>query len=237
MTPGYKVTLIDYGDEIAEVSWGRSSVVQSKKADRGQSRERERNIERSSRRAKGKLRQKVFASGIDHLLTLTYRYNQQEKESAWDHFEQFIRLIHKMYPGWVYIAVAERQKRGAYHFHMGVKGFQDVDLLRTLWRKAGGDGNIDVQYRRGEKGDKWKRVKLALYLTKYIGKEMTTELNERRFRTSLNIEVPKKTMMVSVVIDVKGYALFKLERIGGRVGFVWCPEESHGQYGWACSWG
>ena len=118
---------------------------------------------------------------------------------------------------------------------MGVKGFQDVDLLRALWRKAGGDGNIDVQYRKGEKGDKWKRVKLALYLTKYIGKEMTTELNERRFRTSLNIEVPKKSITLPDAVDAKEFALFALEKVACRVGFVWCPEESHGQYGWACS--
>jgi len=78
--------------------------------------------------------------------------------------------------------------------------------------------------------------KLALYLTKYIGKEMDTELNERRYRTSLNIEIPKETIMVPAWIDAKGYALFRLERIAGKIGRVWCPEESYGQYGWACSW-
>jgi hypothetical protein len=30
------------------------------------------------------------------------------------------------------------------------------------------------------------------------------------------------------------YALFRLEAVAGRIGYVRCPEESNGEYGWAC---
>ena len=65
---------------------------------------------------------------------------------------------------------------------------------------------------------------------------MVTELNEKRYRVSPGIVVPEKVMYVPAGISAKDYALFKLQSVGGKIGFVWCPEESHGGYGWACSW-
>jgi len=70
----------------------------------------------------------------------------------------------------IHIVVSEKQKRGVMHFHVAVVGFQDVDLIRRIWRSVVGEGNIDVKYRVSKKGIQWKRNRLASYLSKYISK-------------------------------------------------------------------
>lgn len=182
------------------------------------------------------VRRKCMAAGLDHLLTLTYRENIIEKARAWSHFEKFIRLVHTYIPDWLYVCVMERQERGAIHFHIAVKGYQDVTLLRSLWRCVAGDGNIDVSYVKTKKGIQWQRQKLASYLAKYISKDLENELNERKYRASLGIEIPKQIIYLHPAIDPRGFVMYKIESLAGQVGYVWSPEESKGLYGWACSW-
>ena len=206
MTARNKVILRDYGDEYVEASWGFSGTGSKGKAKRGKSKDREKNIERCERRAKAEVRRKCMAAGLDHILTLTYRENLEAKEKAYHDFETFIRQVHDKLPDWKYVAVPERQGRGAIHFHVAIKGYQDVSLLRSLWRYVAGDGNIDVSYRKTTKGIQWKRTKLALYLSKYIGKKekgtqtrVETDLNERRFRASPGIAIPETVYYLNKV--------------------------------------
>ena len=237
MLPRHKLTLIDYGEQDAEITWGISMDRQAKKRGaKGESKNKAANLDRCIRRAKAKIRRKVMAGGLDHLLTLTYRVNMTERWRAWADFTQFVRLVHRQFPEWPYVVVAETQKRGAMHFHLAVKGFQKVELLRGLWHSLVGEGNIDVQYKRSGVGVQWKKSSLACYLAKYIGKDMETDLNERRYRCSLGIEIRGEVIWVPLRVPAKDYALFRLEAVAGRIGYVWCPEESKGEYGWACSW-
>jgi hypothetical protein len=231
-----KCTVRDYGGRYVEASWGVSREGSRIQTEKGEGKNREENIERARRRAKAGVRRKCMAAGLDHLLTLTYRDNMVDKEESFHDFESFVRLVHGYIRDWTYVAVSERQERGAIHFHIGVKGFQDVVLLRSLWRKIAGEGNIDVNYVKTKKGLTWKRHKLATYLAKYVGKEMNTELNERRFRASPGITIPTE-VFYAAWHTVKDITLSKVETLGGKVAFVWSPEESNGLYGWACSWG
>ena len=121
---------------------------------------------------------------------------------------KFIRLVHTYFPEWLYVCVMERQERGAIHFHLGVKGYQGVDLLRSLWR----------------------------CVAKYISKGLENELNERRYRASLGIEIPEQIICLHPAINPMEYVIYMLESIAGQVAYVRCPEESKGLYGWACSW-
>ena len=232
-----KVTVMDYGEGYVEATWGKSNPEKRKCAVRGRSKNREINKEKSKRQAMASVRRKCMAAGLDHLVTLTYRENIVDKEKAWHHFEQFIRLVHTYFPDWLYVCTKERQERGAIHFHMGVKGYQDVTLLRSLWRCVAGDGNIDVSYVKTKKGVQWQRQRLASYLAKYISKDMENELNERRYRASLGIEIPKQIIYLHPAINPMEYVTYKIESIAGQVAYVWSPEESKGLYGWACSWG
>ena len=150
---------------------------------------------------------------------------------------KFVRVVKGRLPGWVYIAVAERQRRGAWHWHLAVCGRQDVGFLRDAWRRVVGEGNIDVNPPKG--AAKHRQLALVKYLGKYLAKAVDSKdraLNGRRFRASLGIEVPCEFVSVprDYYGDVKTFALGKLIESAGAVGFVWAPEDKSA--GWACSW-
>lgn len=233
----YRVKLRNYGDGLGEIGWSFIPTVIPKKSVRGASEDREQNEDRAVRRAKSRLRQLILTAGADHLLTLTYRENVTDYDRACGDLSRFVRLVKGHMPAWIYIAVPERQKRGAWHWHIAVRGRQDVILLRALWRQVVGEGNIDVVPPKGT----GHRRKLALirYLGKYLAKgfsEDDRQLNGRRYRASLGIEVPLEYLTVPDDLrgDVAGFALDCLKVATGSIGFVWNPEELPA--GWACSW-
>ena len=120
---------------------------------------------------------------------------------------------------------------------MAVRGRQDVDLLRAFWHSVIGDGNIDVQAPRGKGKD--RQLGLVKYLGKYLAKgfeEGHRELNGRRFRSSLGIEVPIQylTLPADCRHNAGGYALSQLKVATGTVGFTWIAKDMPA--GWACSW-
>ncbi len=195
---GYRGSFIQYGDGLAEVSFGFSSTAIKSKGIRGLSENKEENKDRAVRRARKLLRHKVLASGADHLLTLTYRDNVTDFARASDDLTVFVRRVRRQREGFPYVAVAERQKRGAWHWHLAVCGWQDIRFLRSTWRRIVGEGNIDVKAPRGSGSDS-PRIGIFRYLSKYLGKSFGEDgkFNARRFRSS-RIEVPEKHQMLPV---------------------------------------
>lgn len=233
----YRIVLRNYGNGLAEIGWSFIPTLTPLKACRGNSEQREANESRAVRRARSRLRQLILASQADHLLTLTYRENMTDFDRASADLARFIRLMKSRMPAWVYIAVAEEQKRGAWHWHMAVVGRQDVALLRTLWRQVVGEGNIDVNPPKGH--GKYRLLGLVKYLGKYLAKSFTEkkrELNGRRFRSSLGIEVPIQylTLPDDCRGDAAGYAISQLKTVAGSIGYIWKPDDIPA--GWACSW-
>lgn len=166
-----------------------------KKAGRGLSELREANEDRAIRRARSRLRQLILSIRADHLLTLTYRENVTDFEQASDDLSKFVRLVKAKMPEWAYVAVAEQQVRGAWHWHLSVCGRQDVELLRSFWRHVVGEGNIDASAPKC--AHKHRQLALVKYLGKYLAKgfkEGNRELNARRFRASRGIEVPAQLL-------------------------------------------
>lgn len=231
------VSIIDYGDGFVEGSWGWSNGPQKTCAKRGESADRAANQERSRSRAGAQVRRICMSQGFDHLLTLTYRENVTDRHRCWRDLEQFVRRVHRTLKNWGYVVVPEYQKRGAVHFHLAVKGFQNVALLRACWLSVVGDGNIDVSRGKGQRGSRWKRQELASYLAKYVRKALVSlSLNEQSYRASKGLVKQAVKVLVPFPLKAKDYLMYKLEQIAGKVGFVWEPEESKGWHGWACSW-
>ena len=83
------------------------------KAGRGKSTAREAHEDRAGRRARSRLRQLILAAQLDHLLTLTYRDNVTDYKQACADLGRFVRRLRSKLPGWLYVAVAEQQARGA----------------------------------------------------------------------------------------------------------------------------
>lgn len=233
-----RITLRNYGKGLAEVGWSFVGLSSSHKAARGLSTQRTQNEDRAIRRAKSRLRHLILGANLTHLLTLTYRENVTDFNRASDDLNRFVRKVKFNLPGWLYVAVAEQQERGAWHWHLAVRGRQDVELIRRLWREIVGEGNIDVSAPKGTRKD--QRLYLVQYLGKYLVKAFATgnrKLNKHRFRSSRNIQVPMECFTHSLRSEhkVADVALDKLREVsGGSVGFVWDGEGMLA--GWACSW-
>lgn len=240
---GYRVLLRDYGTGLVEATATVKRYAQRPRPASGTpqpltNEQREENRKRALRRARTAIRQSIMAAKLDHLMTLTYRANQTCPRLAWQHFARFTRLVRKrLGKAFAYVAVLERQKRGAIHIHAAVHGYQDVKLLRATWHEVIGGtdkGGFDVQ---------WMRQNLAVvarYLSKYISKDLDTKHSQgdHRYKRSRGIAIPAVTFLLpfSVAIDEKLLELFDLH---GAV-IVHHINELHTEgpkWLWACSWG
>jgi hypothetical protein len=174
-----------------------------------------------------------MAGGLDHMLTLTYQQNVQDVSLAYCDLKRFIRAVRKRVPGFAYCCVHELQKRGAVHFHLAVRGFQDVRFLRSAWLSVVGAGNIDVQAPRGRGSKKWGLALLAGYLSKYIMKNATAGNGRQRYRVSEGIEVPRDTFVYTLQ---RGRSLVReiMDSFGVEIAHHW--QDPSGPNGWACSW-
>lgn len=170
---------------------GRVSGVGSRPGGESVGDSEESNAARSARRAKQRVRWSLKAVGADRLLTLTYRENQTDFRLAKKHLAKFVAMCRRRWPGFQYVAIPEEQVRGAWHWHLGVRGFQNVDVLRGYWWRAVGErvswsdegkpvlvnamqspGNVDVTTprHRGQARRVWDVDRLCNYLSKYLTK-------------------------------------------------------------------
>lgn len=179
---------------------GAQSMNTLPKAKRGESENTDQNLMDAAKRAKQQVRLRCKAIGADRMITTTYRENMTDKTRLKKHFDAFRRRVSKI-QGFDYVAVPERQKRGAWHLHIAVKGRQNYRVLRAIWRSVVGvdNGNVDVRNPFREKG---LRHKLAAYLGKYITKDFSEHaLNEKRYWTSRGIVLPQQHPINHLLCD------------------------------------
>ena len=216
------------------------------------------NIIRATRRAKEAVAHSIRQIKADHMLTLHTRENIENRDEFFTRFTRFMRLLRgfdlvngdlierkepRFFP---YVAVPEKQERGAYHIHMAVCGYQDIPLLRACWYRAlGGNisdkgeqvkGQIDVtsQGRRFSNNVKpaWDIEKLVQYLTKYIGKsfEQDNKLGQARYSKSRGQEQVniQKQFLIScwsngekTHIDAMKEVISIAEFMGVQDSFIW----------------
>lgn len=167
------------------------------RAKRGESENRAANDDDAGRRAKKNVRLCCKTIGADRMVTLTYRENMTDRETALKHWKEFCRRLGK-HKAFHYVAVIEEQERGSLHFHVAVAGRQMYALLRSIWQSIlglGPDGEqmgqVNVRdphkFGFGNKG----AHKIASYIAKYCGKEMACrDLNQKRYFRSRGVVVP-----------------------------------------------
>lgn len=210
---------------------------------RGESDDREGNVERAARRAKQRVRHLSKALGINALWTLTYRANVQDRDLVLKHFDAFRRRVGAVLGDWRYVAVLERQERGAWHVHMGThklprtftRGGHKVkswDLLRSIWRSVTGElgGNFDEAQRSKRWGGKrsfTSAASIARYIAAYVGKDMLDAgLNRKRFSASKGVDVPP-AYRVTFDADEALSGLIELAyaAVGDRITSAWFDRE------------
>ena len=157
-------------------------------------------IQASASRARRRLSDNCLARSVNHLLTLTFRENVTDLDQAWSRFAYFSKLCKKHGHHFQYVAVWERQKRGAIHFHLAVDkrieyGKAYKNNVRDCWLQACGPlgGNIDVSSQHKAAAKKKDRRALVGYLTKYLAKTFLEEgvFNRRRYSCSRGASIPE----------------------------------------------
>ena len=197
----------------------------------------ETNLERAFRKAKSKVRKLIMTMQADRILTLTYKDNMTCRDTANKHFVRFIKKVHAKYPDFKYVSVAEVQKRGAWHFHIAVSGWQDVGFLRSAWNSIT-TGAINVTSPK-TKGDKAKAApQISAYLTKYMTKAFTEnhELGKYRYRSSNGIDIKQAIFWISSqtwanAIKDSGNLMSELY---GQIGSSYLADDWNN--GWFASW-
>lgn len=263
----WRAVLRDYGNDTVEMGCHRPPLITPKKKDKSNDNEylvldagttenpeftyvkkekvkTESNEERSIRRSRATLARRARALGADRLLTLTYRENMEDEKEAWKDFQWFIRFMREdAYPNFAYVAVTERQERGSIHFHLAIKGYHDVNIVRGCWRAAIGrrgrwlSGNIDIEYRHN--GNKKSSVfngrsglrTLCAYLCKYMSKTMEGKpMFKRRYSVSKGIKIPSLVIWAktpSELIEI-------FEQYASKIRYFWSDLEGDCLY--MCSW-
>lgn len=197
----------------------------------------ETNEERAMRRAKSKVRKLVMTMKADRLLTLTVRENLTCRLTANKLFVRFIKLVHRKYPNYKYVSVAEVQKRGAWHFHMAVSGFQDLGYLRHCWT-ALVDGNINVTSPKtcGNKNNASPLI--SSYITKYMTKAFLEnhETGKYRYRASNGIELQQAIFWIKsqTWAEAQKDAGNLIQELYGSIGSFYFSEDWNN--GWFASW-
>ncbi len=184
------------------------------------------------------VRRLVMSGGLDHMLTLTYRDNRTDALQCDRDLTRFLRLWRAEHDGeLVYVAVMERQKRGACHWHLAVAGWQQVRLIRSLWLRVAGDGNIDVRAWHG-RGQSDNPTKLACYLSKYVSKSINDRVaGVHRYRRSHNIVV-QEIVEEHDDADLGLVTASIFRRVLGRgPAFILRADVGAVSFMWACSWG
>lgn len=127
----------------------------------------------------------------DKFLTLTFAKNITDKQYCLLKYRSFIKSLQRSFKSIKYITILEKQKRGAFHFHIILFDFPyiDLEILNNKWKH----GFTDVQAIKNHTYIKnGKKYDFASYLVKYMGKEFggTSTKGERRYYKSNNLLSP-----------------------------------------------
>jgi hypothetical protein len=149
-------------------------------------------LNKSLMRTRIAIRRRVLSMQADRMLTLTFRENVTDVNEAWGCLHYFVKLMRTTFDNFQYVAVPELQKRGAVHFHLAVRGFYPVKLLRKYWLRAVGKrlGNIDLTSPRTADKTSWNPKRVSNYISKYITKTDIVAFNKRRYSSGGKIEIP-----------------------------------------------
>lgn len=140
--------------------------------------------------------------------TVTFKKNITDYELAKHEWELFLkRLKYRFGDDIKYIATHEKQKRGAYHFHILTTdiGFVPESEMRAIW------GNGFVKMKKINTGCKEEQERVINYILKYITKDIGVETEEdyrpRKIYTSRSLSKPlvKRTIsnksIESIIFD------------------------------------
>ena len=187
------------GDKLVERLKEREKELEEK---------RENQREKNAQRAKSQCRWVIKSQGLNELLTLTYRENQEDRDLCKKHFKEWVRRMKAALGGeFVYCASFEKQKRGAMHVHVACKKLPEHGIRKgqkikawklgtDIWRSIIGTNNGLCFVGGKTKNAGYRRnltlAKLAGYVSKYIMKDYAdSPMEKNRYSRSDGLTLPK----------------------------------------------
>ena len=250
----WRMSARDYGNGLKECAlWLHNPDLQKdlKRAiDRAEGVPKERgegdlaeNGARARRRAKQQVRVWCKSAFVNSLWTLTFQELVLDRELVLRLLDRFRRRVETLLPGWKYLAVLERQERGAWHIHLATHALPRMlavsghggkpamakswNVMRAVWRaviaNVGLHGNFD-EAKRKRNGSSIKGAgKIARYIAGYVAKDMeNSSLNRKRYSCSKGVDLPP-AVRASFAHDSRLVELLELAyaAVGERVTHAW----------------
>jgi hypothetical protein len=137
-----------------------------------------------------------MSADLRNMLTLTTRANVTDYTESRTHLSAFLARMRREFPGVQYVGAPERQKRGAWHWHLLCGQYLPANVVRDLWRRVVGDGNIDLQY--------FEDAMIgARYAAKYISKAIPScRIKGARYVRSRNISITPRVIGAAEVVQL-----------------------------------
>lgn len=144
-----------------------------------------RHRDKATQRAKTAVRRQIKSKNLNQMITLTYQDNVTDRDTHLRNFDVFIKRVRRLIPSFEYVVTHELQKRGAWHSHLAVHRILPVytyknqlvksyTLLTHLWRSSHTSrGAVMVSPIHSKRRSV---AFIALYLAKYIGKDLNSEV-------------------------------------------------------------
>lgn len=208
-SPCWRVKVQEFGNGIVEVVASKQfeKPKRKKKGQKTISKTREEmlpeQLELSVQRAKTQMRHKIIMLKCDRMTTLTYRENMCDRDLAYEHFGKFSKLCTKEFGTFEYVAVTEKQKRGAIHFHVAINKYYPISKLSSLWNQAIGEkrkdgktnGGVHIKKKAAHiQPNSYSKIVitgLARYMSKYMAKDIEgQEVGKKRYSSSRGIPKP-----------------------------------------------
>lgn len=187
---GHVIEVYEYSDTIWRNLQSKTAISPSKISVEGMDElllaEKLDSRGKSNIRARNNLRRLALANFTNKskFLTLTFRENVTDLESANKEFKAFIRKMRRILGGFKYIAVIEFQKRGAIHYHLLLDiPYMKAQILEEAW------GNGFIKINRIDHVDN-----IGAYVVKYMTKTDADErlIGKKMYQCSKGLERPQE---------------------------------------------
>lgn len=147
-------------------------------------------------KVKNKLRDYARNNDFDMFWTLTFDNNKVANvdDYRFDEMNKWLRKMRDMYGKFRYIAIPERHKSGAIHWHMVTGDFKPV-LINSgkKYRNAFIYNCVDWEYGFSNIQKVRSKIKVANYISKYITKDLINSpvrKNKKKYWTSKGLSLP-----------------------------------------------
>lgn len=195
--------------------WSHLAELDPERDERDAAERREKSQLVASRRAKTRCRRLIKSTGLNELLTNTYRELMLDETRIKSDMARFHRRMAELVPGYAYVTGYEPQKSGSWHAHSAVfklpkfivmkarksdGGWREVKLeswraVTVVWRSiVGKDNGLCFVGGKGPRGKKAciSLAKMAGYISKYITKHYDLMPDgKQRYTHSKMAQLPK----------------------------------------------